>query len=213
MTVTRWWWIRHAPVDSKGLIYGQEDLEADCADLDTFTALAGLLPEDPVWVVSHLQRTHQTAKAVLAALDREAEFLIEPDFAEQHFGSWQGRRHEDLAAERDGAWHRFWHAPASEAPPGGESFTQLTERVGAAIERLTIAHTGRDIVAVAHGGTIRAAIAVALGIDPERALGIATANCGLTRLDHIAGAPGSHAPEIEGVWRVAGVNISPKAFA
>ncbi len=33
MTVTtRWWWIRHAPVDAGGRIYGQCDLPADCSD-------------------------------------------------------------------------------------------------------------------------------------------------------------------------------------
>ncbi len=65
---------------------------------------------------------------------------------------------------------------------------------------------GRDVVAVCHGGTIRAALARALELDPERALAIATENCALTRLDHIAGPPGSHAPGTEGVWRVALVN-------
>jgi len=28
--VTRWWWIRHAPVRDGGRIYGQSDLPCDC---------------------------------------------------------------------------------------------------------------------------------------------------------------------------------------
>ena len=216
-TTTRWWWIRHAPVDSGGRIYGQGDLPADCSDLETFRALAALLPRNPVWVASQLQRTHQTAAAIRAQQeeppDKGGAPLVETQLAEQHFGDWQGLSHDELARRRDGAWHRFWLAPAAEAPPGGESFVQVMARVGDAIQRLSRAHGGRDIVAVAHGGTIRAALALALALDPEKALAWTIDNCSITRIDHIAGPPGSHdvgQPE-DGVWRVVRVNQPPRA--
>jgi broad specificity phosphatase PhoE len=215
MTTTRWWWVRHAPVvEHGGRIYGQDDFNCDCSDAATFQALARLMPADPVWVTSHLRRTHQTARAIREHLPRDTqpEPLAEPDLAEQHFGDWQGLTHDELAESRNGAWHRFWLAPAVEAPPGGESFVQVIERVGAVIARLSREHAGRDIVAVTHGGTIRAAVAIALDLDPERALAIATENCGLTRVDHIAGEAGSHAPGTDGVWRIVHVNLSPKAM-
>jgi len=72
--------------------------------------------------------------------------------------------------------------------------------------RLTAAYRGRDIVAVAHGGSIRAALAVALGIEAERALAFSIDNCSLTRLDHIAG-PGA---DDEGQWRINAVNLHPR---
>ena len=75
------------------------------------------------------------------------------------------------------------------------------------------AHAGRDIVAVTHGGTIRAALAIALGLDPEQALAFTVDNCSLTRLDHIAGPLGSHAPESESAWRVVFVNARPEPLA
>jgi broad specificity phosphatase PhoE len=208
---TRWWWIRHAPVDSGGRIYGQGDLPANCSDFETFAALARLLPPDALWVVSQLRRTHQTAEAIrqhLKDATDSPEFLVEPQLAEQHFGAWQGLSHDELARRRDGAWHRFWLAPAAEAPPGGESFVQVVTRVGATVQRLSGAHAGRDIVAVAHGGTIRAALSLALALDPERALALSIDNCSLTRIDHIAGAAGSHAEDQadKGVWRVVRVN-------
>ncbi len=213
--VTRWWWIRHAPVTAHaGRIYGQDDLPADCTDAALFAALAGHLPEDAVWVASHLRRTHETAAAIGAALrgamTRGADWQppaleIEPAFAEQHFGEWQGLTNEELQARRNGELPRFWLAPAHEAPPGGESFVQVIERVGAAVERLTQAHGGRDIVAVAHGGSIRAALAHALELEPERALAFVIDNCSLTRLDHVAASDGG------GSWRVTAVNLHPHA--
>ena len=202
--VTSWWWVRHAPVTSAGgRIYGQRDLDADCGDGAVFDWLAAHLPADALWITSQLRRTHQTAAAIWTAGGREpADPLVEPDLAEQHFGDWQGLTHEELSRRRDGRWHRFWLAPAAEVPPGGESFEQLVDRVAGALDRLHDDHGGRDIVAVAHGGTIRAALAIALGLDPERALAFSVANCSLTRVDHILGKEGA-------AWRVVCVNRLP----
>lgn len=215
---TRWWWIRHAPVNSGGRIYGQNDLPADCSDRATFGWLAGALPADPLWVVSNLHRTHQTAAAIHDQRPDQAgaarpEPLVEPEFAEQDFGDWQGLTVAELERRRNGAWHRFWLAPAHEVPPGGESFVDLMARVSRSIERLSAAHAGRDIVAVAHGGSIRAAIAHALHLTPEKALSLVVENCSLSRLDHITGASGSHQEDEAETWRVAQINALPARLA
>jgi len=214
-TTTRWWWVRHAPVvGHNGRIYGQDDLECDCSDQATFRHLARVLPREAVWVTSHLRRTRRTAAAIAAEMAGPASAapVIEPALAEQHFGDWQGMTNAELAAQRDGVWHRFWLAPAHEAPPGGESFVAVIERVSAAVRRLSADHAGRDIVAVTHGGTIRAALAIALDLDPERALAVAVDNCALTRLDHIAGSPGSHALHEADAWSVRLVNAPPRTL-
>jgi broad specificity phosphatase PhoE len=203
--VTRWWWVRHAPVrghDDK--LYGQTDVEADVGERAGFDFLAERLPERAVWVTSHLKRTLQTAAAIAAAGLEVPEALIEPAFAEQHFGSWHGMSHAEIAAARDGAVHKFWIAPAHHAPPGGESFVDVIARTAAAIERLGRAHAGHDIVAVAHGGTIRAALQVALGTPPERALAFTIDNLSLTRIDQV------EAPGEGGQWRVVAVNLAPQ---
>ena len=207
---TRWWWIRHAPVDSGGRIYGNDDLAADCREAELFSGIAGLLPREAVWVTTQLQRTQQTAAALAAHLDHAPPApLIETGFAEQNFGQWQGLTHAELSSNRAPAWHRFWLAPAEEAPPGGESFLEVIARVSQAMETLNARHAGRDIVAVAHGGSIRAALAVALGLEPERALAFAIDNCSLTRIDHIEGGLGSHAVDAA-AWRVSLVNFPPR---
>jgi alpha-ribazole phosphatase len=209
--VTRWWWIRHAPVTAnKGCCYGQTDFPCEVADASAFAALAARLPEDAVWIASPLRRTHMTASALVAAGARGPDpipgpgLAIEPDLIEQHFGAWQGVAYADLHARRGDEWHRFWLAPAYETPPGGESFATLVRRVGAAIRRLNDTHRGREIVAVGHGGTIRAALALALGMMPENALGFAVDNLSLTRIEHFPEPGGAHG------WRVAAVNMPPR---
>ncbi len=200
LVTTRWWWVRHAPVVGHGgAISGNTEVACDTSDGESFGALARRLPAEALWVTSHLGRARETAAAIAAARDDATVApLVERDFGEQDFGHWQGRTHAEL--EDDGVYHKFWAAPAHHAPPGGESFAEVIARVAPAIERFTQAHAGRDIVAVAHGGSIRAALALALSLDAEAALAFRIENLSLTRIDHVAGrGPG-------GDWRVAQVN-------
>jgi alpha-ribazole phosphatase len=203
MIATRWWWIRHAPVVGHGgRIYGQDDHESDCGNRALFASLAASLPAEALWLTTPLRRTKQTALALFeAGAARPALEGEEPAFLEQHFGDWQGLTHDELQARRDGAYHRFWHAPASETPPGGESFADVVARVSTAVRRIGSAEAGRDIVVVAHGGSIRAALAHALAVDADRALGFAIDNCSLTRLDHFPS---------DDAWRIGAVNYLPQ---
>lgn len=207
---TRWWWIRHAPVTSHaGRIYGQEDVAADLTGTDTAVrGLRAALPDRAVAITSDLRRTVATADALAGAVAESgtdtgagwSEVIREPAFREQHFGDWQGLTSEAFSAVRDRLPHTGWLAPAYERPPNGESFSDVVGRVVPAIIRHTAAAAGRDIVAVAHGGSIRAALGFALGLDPESALSFSLENLSLTRLDHI------ETRDDGGVWRIVCVN-------
>lgn len=211
MTVTtRWFWVRHAPVHNPDRrLYGQDDLEADCADGARLSRLAAGLPDGAVWLTSHLRRTHQTADALrahLAFLGRAApEAIALPGIAEQHFGAWQGMTLGELRSLLGEEFHRLLTAPGSAEPPDGESFADVIVRVRACIDEINRRYAGRDIVAFAHGGSIRAALAVALDVEPDAALSFEIRNLSLTRIDHIT--PGEE-PEFGAIrpWRVHQVN-------
>src|SRR5690348_3575789 len=163
VVVTRWWWVRHAPVRSDGgNIYGQKDIECDCSDREVFEAVAKILPRSAVWYASNLQRTHQTAEAIWAAgFPKPGQMTQEAAFAEQNLGKWQGMNRAEFLASRPPGSH--WFAAIDEPAPGGESFMDLYGRVTGAIEEITKEEAGRDIIAVGHGGTIKAALGLALG--------------------------------------------------
>lgn len=200
---TRWWWIRHAPVTSDGgRIYGQHDLPADTSDQAAFAGLAARLPDGAHWVTSNLQRTAQTADAIRHAGAAYQAPEVQPALAEQDFGDFQGEIRADVMA-RHGDPHGLWVIDAEMTAPGGESFGDLAARVSDVIDRINRERAGRDIVAVAHGGTIRAALGLALELPPVQAVRFATDNLSLTRIDHIAGEDG-------GAWRVVAVNQPPK---
>ena len=205
---TRWWWVRHAPVACQaGRLYGQTDLSCDTSDKATLGALAGMLPADAVWVTSHLKRTTETARALAAAGIRAPAPLAEADLAEQRFGAWQGLTWDEIR-DADGATHReFWRDPGRRAPPGGESLADVFARVAAVVERLIAGHAGRDIVAVTHSGSIRAALALALGLEPSQALALRIDNLSLTRIDHV---PDRLSKGHASAWHVVAVNLAPR---
>lgn len=201
---TRWWWVRHAPVADNVRIYGQSDVASDCSNAEVFGSLARELPGGAVWLTSNLARTHQTADAIVAAMGEgarpERPAIKVPAFAEQHLGDWQGIDREEFYKTRRN--YPFWFGPADERAPGGESFNDVIARVRPAVKRLNQQFTGRDIVVVAHGGTIRAMLAISLQLPPDHALAFTVENCSITRVDHLTLNDGEF-------WRVAAVNHRP----
>ena len=116
-----------------------------------------------------------------------------PEFAEQDFGEWIGRRHDDLAITGGDAYAGFWNDPARSTPPGGESFASQIARVRRGFDRI-----GADAaVLVVHSGTIRAALCIALDLEPKAALRFVIDPLSMTRIDRL-----------EGAWRVGCVNRS-----
>ncbi|GAB6052222.1 histidine phosphatase family protein [Magnetospira thiophila] len=206
---TRWWWVRHAPVPFTlhgGRIYGSQDLSCDCSNRTAFEGLARQLPTGAVLVTSPLKRTWETAAAIAEAGLALPEAERETAFIEQDFGAWHGTTWDALRDADDGAMAAFWKVPALTRTPDGESFADVMIRVAPAMERLTEIHAGRDIIVVAHGGSIRAALGHALGLAPGQALSFRIDNLSITRIDHI---PTGHLGGYGGVWRVAAVNRSP----
>jgi alpha-ribazole phosphatase len=204
VVATRWWWVRHAPVrEDGGCIYGQKDLGCDTSDRVVFEAVGKILPRDAVWFASNLKRTHQTADAIWAAgFPKPSAMPHVPALAEQHLGEWQGMNRVAFLASRPIEVGSYWFAPIDDPAPGGESFMDLYNRVRGAIERISAEHAGKDIIAVAHGGTIKAAVGLALGDQPEKGLAFTIDNCSVTRLDHLASAGHSG-------WRIPMVNQQP----
>jgi alpha-ribazole phosphatase len=202
VVATRWWWVRHAPVRSDGgNTYCQKDIACDTGDREVFEAVAKILPRNAVWYASSLMRTHQTADAIWAAgFPKPSAMPHVTAFAEQHLGQWQGMNRAAFLASRPVGSH--WFADIDVPAPGGESFLDLYRRVTDAIERINVEAAGKDVIAVAHGGTIKAAVGLALGGQPDKGLAFDIDNCSVTRLDHFASA--GHTS-----WRLPMVNQQP----
>lgn len=201
---TRWWWVRHAPVVGvDGVIYGANDVECDVSNIIHFKSLAETLPKDAIWVTSHLSRAIKTARAIADAGLKTPDPLIERNLGEQDFGIWQGLTWDKMCEMDKKAYNEFWKDPTGNRPPSGESFVDLIDRTGLVIEKLTAKYHGRDIVAVAHGGTIRAALSATLGLTPLQGMALQFDTLSISILEHVEDGllRGSG-----GAWRLVGAN-------
>ena len=195
--------IRHAPVDNpEGRIYGASDKMANVSNIEAFKVLAERLPQNAVSVVSHLKRTHQTLQAIKEAGLKFQKPIIDHRLGEQNFGNWVGKTYAEAKAVYGKSYSRFWLAPVSEKPHNGESFIELMDRVHKSITDLNSRFMGKDIICIAHGGSIRPALALALGVKAEQAIPFVINNLSTTLIDYIHPEDG-----FEGGWRVRGTNI------
>jgi alpha-ribazole phosphatase len=92
------------------------------------------------------------------------------------------------------AYKDFWRSPASNRPPGGESFVDQIARVAGGLAMLPAG----NVVLVVHSGTVRAALAIALDIEPDNALRFVIDHLSVTRIDRLNNS-----------WRIVAVNRQP----
>lgn len=200
----RLWLIRHAIVEenARSVLYGTMDValcpEGLVQHVEMYRTLAARLPCPATWYVTPLSRTRRTAEQIFSHGYPPTTLHTEPGLLEQDMGNWQGLPYHDVPPLLSQPAHAFWPLAGEERPPGGESMADVIARVGDTIERLARMHEGGDVIAVSHGGAIRAAVAHALHIGADPALHFSVANLCLTRLDR----------EREG-WRVVCVNEAP----
>ena len=202
--VTRFWLVRHALVEenARGFLYGIRDVplcpESLVAQDAMYRALARRLPARARWYVTSLSRTRRTLEAIARFRDDEVAPDIADGLLEQDLGDWAGLRHAELPPLLGRPAHPFWPLAADEVPPRGESFDAVCRRVGPALETLAERHAGGEIVAVSHGGAIRAAVAHALDLTAGQALRLSVQNLSVTVLERHDRA-----------WRAVSVNELP----
>ena len=187
---TRFWWVRHARVPEVGTrMYGSLDVDCDTSDTALFEGVAARLPAEALWVTSHLRRTRQTADALVAAGAEPGGWREERDIAELDFGDYNGMDLGELMALREDPFLGFWPLSPHERAPNGESFGMLVARVRRFVETMQRERPGRDVVCVAHRGTILAALHIALELPLTTSVAFDIANVSLTRLVHHADVP------------------------
>lgn len=121
--------------------------------------------EGRVWtsiVASPLQRASGPANEIATKLGIPIE--IDPDWREIDFGDWDGREIAELRADPEAAkgLGAFYADPTSLAPPNGESYAALEERVRRAVTNL--AQKDGHVLVIAHAGSIRTALSLVLDL-------------------------------------------------
>jgi broad specificity phosphatase PhoE len=105
-------------------------------------------------LTSPLQRAHRTCE--LAGFAAVAE--IDPDLVEWNYGQYEGRRGNDIRAERPG-WNLF-----RDGCPGGETQEQVSARADRVVSRVRAVMA--DVLLFTSGHFIRVLAARWLGLEP-----------------------------------------------
>ncbi|HET9968139.1 MAG TPA: histidine phosphatase family protein [Streptosporangiaceae bacterium] len=137
-------------------------------------------------VASPLQRTVQTAEQVAAVTGLQV--VTEDGFRETDFGAWEGLTFAEVR-ERWPSEMTAWLADPEVAPPGGESFAEVSERVTAALHRVLAGRTGQRILIVSHVTPIKTLVAAALLAPPPALFRMHLDVAALCEIDWYADGP------------------------
>lgn len=151
--------LRHGAPDVPGRMIGRTDVPSSAAGIAACVARAQGLRVDRI-VTSDLCRAQAAGAAIAQASGNGV--TADPRWRELDFGAWDGLAPAEIDGEALG---RFWADPDRHAPPGGERWSVLVARVGAACDALP---DGATLV-LTHGGAMRAALAALCGFDHKQA--------------------------------------------
>jgi probable phosphomutase (TIGR03848 family) len=134
---------------------------------------------------SPLERTRETAAPIAKQLGLRVR--VDRGLLECDFGAWTGRPLKELFKLPE--WSTVQRYPSGFRFPGGESFTDMQQRITGAIARLVERHPGETVVAVSHADPIKAAIAHAMGTHLDLFQRIVVSPCSITAIAYGTGGP------------------------
>jgi broad specificity phosphatase PhoE len=113
---------------------------------------------------SDITRAWETAEIIGTAIGQTPVPM--PELREIDVGQWEGLTPEELYRRFPDHMAEYRRDPARTVRLGGESYAQLQARALVALQRIQESHAqGEVVVAVSHGGTIRALLCHVIGLD------------------------------------------------
>ncbi|MFQ5518529.1 MAG: histidine phosphatase family protein [Mariprofundus sp.] len=150
--------LRHGELESGIKYRGQLD--------DPLTG-AGRAAMDAVWeqlrpsidrvITSPLSRCSEPALSWANGAGIECQ--LDARIAEMYYGQWEGLAAEEIMKRHPGMLEQWRSNPESVQVPGGESVTQLHDRIAAFWSDIGEKHEGQHVLLVAHSGSLRMLIA------------------------------------------------------
>lgn len=185
--MTRLLLIRHAEPedDVRGRCYGRLDIGLSPTGLAGAKRLAESLRD------VELERVYASPRrrAVQTAAALGGTPVVDDRLRELDFGELEGRTYDEIEREQPTLFRRWMEAPTLVRFPGGESYAELRKRVAAAVDDVVAAHSGRTVALVSHGGVVRAALAVVLGLPDDRAFALDVGYGRISVVDWFDGTP------------------------
>jgi probable phosphoglycerate mutase len=148
------------------------------AQAEAVAARIGALSNVDAVYASPLERTRETAAPIGRAVGQRVR--VDKGLLECEFGEWTGRKLSELNKLPE--WQTVQRYPSGFRFPGGESFSEMQQRMVATLDRLGAAHRGKAVVLVSHADPIKAAVAHALGTHLDLFQRIVVSPCSVTAI-------------------------------
>lgn len=167
---------------------GRSDVPLTDIGIQQAVAVAKRLASAEVALIatSPLLRAARTAAEVAAVTG--APVVTDEGFREADFGMWEGLTFAEVR-ERWPDELTTWLADPAIAPPGGESFAQVSRRVTDALHRVLAGRERQTILIVTHVGPIKTLIAAALLAPPASMSRMHLDIAALSQIDWYADGP------------------------
>lgn len=189
--VTRLVLCRHGEPDASvhGRICGSLDVGLSPRGVRQAKLFAAALAPGPLAAVysSPLKRALDTARVVAA--DHALRPVQLAALREVDFGAFEGLTHEEAAARYPRVFRSWMDEPARVRFPGGESYADVRVRAASALAEIEARSRGRATAIVAHGGLIRAVLAICLEISDEASFRLDHGYGRLSVVDWLDGTP------------------------
>jgi len=115
---------------------------------------------------SDLKRCREGAR--LLGSSHGLEPVLREELRELHIGEWERKTWQELQAEYPEEWQARQEDIVNYRVPGGESLREMAERVRPVIREIVEAHSGEEVLVVAHGGVNRVVLLDAIGAPLDR---------------------------------------------
>jgi broad specificity phosphatase PhoE len=171
------YYVRHGETDfnTEGRLQGRRDTVLNARGRQQAAECGVLLgelfardrrqPQEFRYVSSPLKRARETMEVLRSTLGLQPrKYDIDERLVEIAYGEWEGLTLPEIEARTARVLSERERDKWDFAPPGGESYRELADRIGAWYRSLTA-----DTVVAAHGGGVRALMAILKIVSEEQA--------------------------------------------
>jgi len=158
--------VRHGETqwNEAGRFQGSSDIEMSAKGVQQAIVTGNLLKDQPVdFIYSSDMKRAITSANEIRKHHQNTPLLVEPNLREMDFGVWEGLSRQSIIAAYPEMYNR-WKQDRNQPPRSGESLSVFEERVRLFWHKVLKQHIDQDGIIVAHGGTLRLLICIALEI-------------------------------------------------
>ena len=177
--------LRHAQPDIKNNTVPIKNCGILTPSDQTLSNLVQQLPINSQLIHSPMKRAIETLICLRKLGLKSSSIEANNGFSEQDLGVLEGATYEDAWKNLSMLKPHNWAFFSSDyTPKGGESFSQLSERVVLSLNKILKESSGRQMTIICHSGVIRSIIGHALNLDHDVMLSLQFDHLSLSYIEY-----------------------------